>query len=64
MLTATIVRGAQDDTVGAVLAKIADEARPVWQRSALLRGAESALLGAPLPGTPAGRGGARRGGRG
>jgi len=56
MLTATIVRGAQDEAVGAVLAKVAEESRPAWQRSALLRGAESALLGAPLPGTPAGRG--------
>ena len=37
-----------------VLASIADESRPAWQRSALLRGAEVALLGAPMPGTPAG----------
>ena len=56
MLTATIVRGAQDETVGAVLAQVADESRPEWQRSALLRGVEGALLGAALPGTP-GRGG-------
>ena len=31
--------------------------RPEWQRAALLRGAEVALLGAAMPGTPAGRGG-------
>jgi mono/diheme cytochrome c family protein/glucose/arabinose dehydrogenase len=56
MLVATIMRGAQDESVGDVLTKIADEARPAWQREALLVGAESALLGAPLPGVTTGRG--------
>ena len=31
--------------------------RPAWQRAAMLRGAEVALLGAAAPGSPAGRGG-------
>ena len=34
-------------------------APPPWQRSALMRGAEVALLGAPAPGSPAGRRGGR-----
>ena len=57
MLAATIVRAAQDAAIQQVLAAIADETRPIWQRSALLRGAEVALLGATMPGTPARRGG-------
>ena len=59
MLAATIVRGAQDAAVQKLFA--ADRPttnRPAWQRAALLRGAEVALLGAPMPGTPR----ARRGG--
>jgi putative membrane-bound dehydrogenase-like protein len=55
MLTATIVRGAQDVTVQNVFAWAADENRPGWQRAALLRGAEVALLGAAMPGSPTGR---------
>jgi mono/diheme cytochrome c family protein len=51
MLAATIVRGAQDAAVQALLASIADENRALWQRSAILRGAEVALLGAVIPGT-------------
>jgi mono/diheme cytochrome c family protein len=34
---------------------VADEARPAWQRAALLRGAEAAVLGAPMPGSVTGR---------
>jgi mono/diheme cytochrome c family protein len=55
MLAATIVRGAQDAAVQNLFAWIADDARPGWQRSALLRGAEVAVLGAAMPGSPAGR---------
>ncbi len=44
MTTATIVRGRQDDALQAVFALVADSARPAWQRSAVLRGAETALL--------------------
>ncbi|MEO8076005.1 MAG: cytochrome c, partial [Acidobacteriota bacterium] len=40
---------------------VTEEARAVWQRQALLRGAEVTLLNAPLPGA-AGRGGAGGGG--
>ena len=54
MLAATIVRGAQDAAVQQLFAWVADEARPGWQRSALLRGAEVALLGAAMPGSPTG----------
>jgi mono/diheme cytochrome c family protein/glucose/arabinose dehydrogenase len=57
-LAATIVRNADDRHVQRVLAWIAEEARIPWQRSALLRGAEAALLNAALPGTASGRRGA------
>ena len=66
MLGATLVRGAQEVSVQSLLQRAADTTRPEWQRSALLRGAEVALLGAAAPGSPAGRGrggvGAARGG--
>ena len=58
MIAATIVRTGQDVGIQKILAAAADANRPVWQRSALLRGAEVALLGAAMPGTPAGRRGA------
>jgi mono/diheme cytochrome c family protein/glucose/arabinose dehydrogenase len=57
MIVATIVRAGQDDGIQKILAAIADSNRPLWQRSALLRGAEVALLGAAMPGTPGRRGG-------
>jgi len=57
MLTATLVRGAQEGAVQTILQRAAETTRPDWQRSALLRGAEVALLGAAAPGSPAGRGG-------
>jgi mono/diheme cytochrome c family protein len=57
MIAATIARGAQETGVQRLLALIGDEARPAWQRSALLRGAEVAVLGAAMPGAPARRGG-------
>ena len=53
---------AQDGAVQSIFQQVTDAARPVWQRAALLRGAEVALLGAAAPGSPAGRGG--RGGAG
>ena len=61
MLAATIVRGGQDAAVQTSVAAIGDDGRPAWQRSALLRGAEVALLGAPMPGTPPARRGAAAG---
>ena len=58
MLSATILRGARTAPFKNVFAWTADANRPGWQRSALLRGAEVALLDAPMPGTPTGRRGA------
>ena len=54
MLSATIVRSAQEDAVHDLFARIA-ERRAEWQRSAVLRGMEIALLGAAMPGTAAPR---------
>jgi glucose/arabinose dehydrogenase len=51
MLAATIVRGGQDGPVQNLFVWAADDTRSRWQRSALLAGAEVALLGAPMPGT-------------
>jgi putative membrane-bound dehydrogenase-like protein len=56
LVSALIVGGAQDAAVQALFDKVADAGRPAWQRSALLRGAEVSLLGAPAPGTPEPRG--------
>jgi mono/diheme cytochrome c family protein/glucose/arabinose dehydrogenase len=66
MLAATIVRSGQDDRVREVFALIADDQRPEWQRSMLLRGAEVALLGVPAPPAVVARGGGAggRAGRG
>src|SRR3954469_9618254 len=57
MVSASIVRAGQEAAVQTALAMVADAARPAWQRSAVLRGAEVALVpGTPMPGTA--RGGA------
>ena len=56
MLAATIVRGGQDAAIHNVLASIGDTGRSEWQRSALLRGAEGAVLNAPMPGSAGRRG--------
>jgi mono/diheme cytochrome c family protein len=58
MVTATIVRGAQDGAVQSVFGSIAADSRPMWIRTALVRGAEVALTGAAAPGTRGGRRGA------
>jgi mono/diheme cytochrome c family protein/glucose/arabinose dehydrogenase len=58
MLAATIVRGGQDAAIQRLLQEMAMDSRPEWQRSAVLRGAEVAVLGAPMPGATA----TRRGG--
>jgi mono/diheme cytochrome c family protein/glucose/arabinose dehydrogenase len=58
MFAATIARSGQDAPVQALLEWIADARRTNWQRAALLRGAEVAWLGAPIPGSPGGRRGA------
>jgi len=52
MVSATIVRAGQDASVQTTLAMVADATRPAWQRSAVLRGAEVALVpNTPMPGT-------------
>jgi mono/diheme cytochrome c family protein/glucose/arabinose dehydrogenase len=57
MLTATLVSAGEDAALQRVFDAVADPARPMWQRSALLRGAEVTLLGADAPGSsPRGRG--------
>jgi mono/diheme cytochrome c family protein len=57
MLAATIVRTGDNGAVQALMQRVADNTRANWQRSALLSGAEVALLGATMPGTPSrGRG--------
>ncbi len=55
MIAAAIARGAQDANVQRLLATVSDAGRPEWQRSALLKGAEVALLNVRAPGTPVGR---------
>jgi mono/diheme cytochrome c family protein len=53
MVSATIMRAGQDAAVQTVLAAIADANRQMWQRAALLRGAEVALVpNTPMPGLP------------
>jgi mono/diheme cytochrome c family protein len=54
MLSATVVRSAQEDAVHDLFARIGRR-RADWQRSAVLRGMEIALLGAAMPGTSAPR---------
>jgi mono/diheme cytochrome c family protein len=56
MLAGTIVRGGLNAPIQDVFQRAADAARPSWQRAALLRGAEVALMGAAMPGSPSGRG--------
>jgi mono/diheme cytochrome c family protein len=60
MLTATIIRSGAEPAIQDILAGVGDEAKSEWQRSAIMRGAEVALLGVPMPGTrqrrPAARG--------
>ena len=55
MLSATIVRSGEDAAVQRVLAATAEATTAEWQRGAMLRGLEVALLGAPAPGNAAGR---------
>jgi mono/diheme cytochrome c family protein len=57
MLSGMVVRAAEETSVQTLLGRVADASLPAWQRSALLRGAEVALLGSAMPGTPPRRGG-------
>jgi mono/diheme cytochrome c family protein/glucose/arabinose dehydrogenase len=52
MLAATVTRAAKREGVSQIFAWANDEARPAWQRAAVLRGAEVAVLGARMPGAP------------
>jgi mono/diheme cytochrome c family protein/glucose/arabinose dehydrogenase len=52
MLAATIVRAGDNAPVQALMQRVSESTRAAWQRSALLLGAEVALLGATMPGTP------------
>ena len=52
MLVATLMRVGEDAPIQTLLARVAETSRAPWQRSALLRGAEVALLGVTMPGTP------------
>ncbi|MEO7891873.1 MAG: c-type cytochrome [Vicinamibacterales bacterium] len=60
MIAATIIRGGQATAVQNLFAWLGDGSRAMWARSAVVRGAEVALLGAPMPGVTGGA----RGGRG
>jgi mono/diheme cytochrome c family protein len=59
MLAAAIVRRGDEAPVQNVFDWVADPARPAWQRSALLAGAEVVLANRPMPARPAGRTAAR-----
>ncbi len=52
MLAGTIVRGGQEAAIQKLFGWLGDDGQPAWQRSAVLRGAEVAVLGAPMPGAP------------
>ncbi len=51
-LAATVIKGGQDQPVHELLQWVAPDARPAWQREALLAGIEATVLGGPLPGSP------------
>jgi len=53
VVAATIAKSGQERALVELFQQIADPSRPDWKRAALLRGAEVALTGAPMPGTPA-----------
>jgi len=57
MLAATIVRVGEDAPIQTLMQRVADTSRVNWQRFALLRGAEVALLAATMPGNPSRGGG-------
>ena len=56
MVAAIVVRSGQDGPVQDLFARIADRSLPGWQRAAVLRGAEIAVMGGQLPGPPTRRG--------
>ena len=50
MLAATIIRSADETAIHQLFAMAGDSGRPAWPRSALMRGAEVAVLSAVMPG--------------
>ena len=52
LVAATIVKSGPEGVVTDLFQWTADAGHPAWQRAALLHGAEIAVLGAPMPGTP------------
>jgi len=58
MLAATIARAGEGEAVQALLARAANPGGSAWTRTAILSGLEINLLGAAMPGNPAGRGAA------
>ena len=59
MIAATLIRSDREPAIQQVFAEVGNESHPEWQRSALMRGAEVALLGASMPGNPPPRSTAR-----
>jgi mono/diheme cytochrome c family protein len=56
MLAGTVLRAGDDKAAASVLTWAGEDARPAWQRAALMQGAEIALLGSAMPGSrPTGR---------
>jgi mono/diheme cytochrome c family protein len=55
MLTATVVRSADDVAIQELFGRAGETTRPAWQRAAVLSGFEVAWLNAAAPGTPAPR---------
>jgi mono/diheme cytochrome c family protein len=51
VVAATLAKSGREDAIVDLFGLIADTGRPPWKRAALLRGAEVALAGAPMPGT-------------
>ena len=56
MLSASILMGGQEPAIQRLFDLMAEDTRAAWQRGALMLGAEVAVLGAPAPDTPGGRG--------
>jgi mono/diheme cytochrome c family protein len=56
MLAGTLVRAGEDESIQRVIEYAAGATSAAWLREAIFKGFEVSLLGAPMPGAPAGRG--------
>jgi mono/diheme cytochrome c family protein len=56
MLAGTLVRAGEEESIQQVIGYAADATSAEWLREGILRGFEVSLLGAAMPGAPAGRG--------